>query len=147
MPILAGSVVAIAAAWFVLQSGRPTPAAPAPSAQSSSAQAPRPVTAAQARDLLSQGAVLADVREPAELAETGKLRGAVNVPLTRIKQLADGGRIAAELQAAKDRPVILYCRSGRRSQEAGEMLIRQGFERIYNLGGFEDAVKAGLPAS
>lgn len=141
---LAGSVVAIAAALVLTMPGEPSP--PRAPAQAS-ARSAQPVSAARARALMAAGALVADVREPAELAESGKLQGAVNVPLTRIKQLAAGGRIAAELQAAKDRPVILYCRSGRRSEEAGAILLRQGFTRVYNLGGFEDAVKAGLPAS
>lgn len=120
---------------------------PAPEPSSLSVAVPQPVTAAQARSLIAGGALLADVREPHELAATGKLKGALNVPLTSLKQLAGDGRTPAELAAHKDRPVILYCRSGRRSQQAGELLLRQGFTRVYNLGGFEDAVKAGLPAA
>ncbi|MDA0984038.1 MAG: rhodanese-like domain-containing protein [Proteobacteria bacterium] len=36
------------------------------------------------------------------------------------------------------RPIVLICRSGNRSQEAGETLERHGFSRVYNVkGGFE----------
>ncbi len=91
--------------------------------------------------------MLADVREPNELAATGKLEDALNVPLTRLKQLAAHGSTPAELEGAKQRPVILYCRSGRRSGEAGTILLSHGFSQVYNLGGFEDAVKAGLPTA
>jgi rhodanese-related sulfurtransferase len=36
------------------------------------------------------------------------------------------------------RPIVLICRSGNRSQEAGEELERHGFERVYNVAhGFE----------
>jgi len=36
------------------------------------------------------------------------------------------------------RPIVLICRSGNRSQEAGEALERHGFSRVYNVkGGFE----------
>ena len=35
-------------------------------------------------------------------------------------------------------PVVLICRSGKRSQEAGEVLIKDGFPEVYNiLEGFE----------
>jgi len=108
---------------------------------------PLPLNADAARGLLAGGALLADVREPIELAETGKLEGALNLPLTTLKQHAAHGSTPAELGVDKNRPVILYCRSGRRSQEAGQILLRHGFTRVYNLGGYEDAVKAGLPTA
>jgi rhodanese-related sulfurtransferase len=101
----------------------------------------------EARALLASSAVLADVREPDELAATGSLKGALNVPLTGLRQMAAHGSAPAGLEAAKERPVILYCRSGRRSDEAGRILLSQGFKRVYNLGGYADAVKAGLPAA
>lgn len=140
----AGIVAAIGAAAFVTVSNEPAPSAPAAERV---APQPQPLSAGQARALLAGGAVLADVREPDELAATGKLEGALNVPLTRLKQLAAQGSTAGELEAARARPVILYCRSGRRADEAGRILLSQGFSQVYNLGGFEDAVKAGLPAS
>jgi len=43
-----------------------------------------------------------------------------------------------KLAAAKSRPIVLICRSGNRSQEAGEELERAGFTRVYNVQhGFE----------
>jgi rhodanese-related sulfurtransferase len=43
-----------------------------------------------------------------------------------------------KLAAAKSRPIVLICRSGNRSQEAGEELERAGFTRVYNIQhGFE----------
>ncbi len=42
------------------------------------------------------------------------------------------------MAASHDRPVVLICRSGNRSREAGEALERAGFTRVYNvLHGFE----------
>jgi rhodanese-related sulfurtransferase len=41
------------------------------------------------------------------------------------------------------RPIVLICRSGNRSQEAGETLERSGFERVYNVvHGFEGPLDA-----
>ena len=41
------------------------------------------------------------------------------------------------------RPIVLICRSGNRSQEAGEELERQGFTRVYNVkSGFEGTLNA-----
>lgn len=97
------------------------------------------VNAAAARSLLAKDALLVDVREPSELAETGKLAGAVNRPSSTFARQAES--------LPKDRPIILYCRSGRRSAIAGEMLTSLGFTRVYNLGGFEAAAQAGLPTT
>ncbi len=140
-----GIVTAIAVAAMLTMS--PKAPAPAPAAEQGPASRPQPVTAQAARRLIASGAILADVREPEELAATGKLKGALNVPLTQLRQLAAHGATPAELEAAKQRPEILYCRTGRRSREAGAILLSQGFRQVYNLGGFEDAMKAGLPAA
>ncbi|HEX4927665.1 MAG TPA: rhodanese-like domain-containing protein [Burkholderiales bacterium] len=41
------------------------------------------------------------------------------------------------------RPIVLICRSGNRSTEAGEELERQGFKRVYNIkDGFEGPLNA-----
>lgn len=61
--------------------------------------------------LMQGGAMLVDVRETEELAETDPLPGHTHVPLSRIAELA--GRIS--------RPVIFYCRSGLRSYQAAEI--------------------------
>ena len=144
MIVAAGITAAVAVVAFAAVP-RERAASPAP-AEQADAQ-PQPLNADLARRLLAGGAVLADVREPEEIEATGKLEGALNVPLTKIKQSLAEGSLPAELQAAKGRPVILYCRSGRRSGEAREILLSHGFRQVYNLGGFEDAVKAGLPTA
>ncbi len=76
-------------------------------------------------------ATLLDVRRPDEFA-TGHLNGAVNVP---VQELA--GRLA-EL-GPKDRPVAVYCRSGRRSGAAAQLLLEAGFASVSDLGGLSDA--------
>lgn len=77
-----------------------------------------------ARALVAEGATLLDVRTPGEFAD-GHLDGALNVP---VQALPAG---AAELP--KDRPVVVYCRSGRRSAAAAEMLRARGWE-VHDLG-------------
>lgn len=74
-----------------------------------------------------ENAVVVDVRETAEY-ETGHIPNALHVPLSGI---AD----AKPLQKLKDKPVVLYCRSGQRSMQAGSKLRAQGFTRLYNLAG------------
>lgn len=90
------------------------------------------IDAASARDLVSAdpGVLLLDVREPAELTgELGAIEGIKHIPLGELP-----GRVA-ELEGWKDRTVITVCRSGRRSQAAGDILLQAGFRDVRNLDG------------
>lgn len=84
------------------------------------------VDGAEARRLVSDGAVLLDVREPEEFA-AGHLEGAINIPVDEL-----GSRVG-EL-GAKDRAVVVYCRSGRRSADALGTLKAAGFAGAVDLG-------------
>lgn len=79
----------------------------------------------RARALVEDGATLLDVRTPAEFAQ-GHLPNAVNIPVDAI------ARRVGELDRTK--PVIVYCRSGHRSQGAGKQLRNLGFRDVYDLG-------------
>jgi rhodanese-related sulfurtransferase len=72
--------------------------------------------------------VVLDVRTPEEYA-AGHLPGAVNIP---------HGELAArigELAGARDRDIVVYCRSGSRSAQALEVLDKAGFKRVFHLKG------------
>ncbi len=84
------------------------------------------ITGADARALVAAGACLVDVRTAAEYAG-GHLPGAVNLPLHEI-----GGR--AGRLGDKAGPVVVYCMSGHRSQQAKRMLRAQGFTDVRDLG-------------
>lgn len=90
------------------------------------AATPQDVDGTRARQLVESGALLVDVRTPAEFADR-HLPGAINVP---VQELA--GRLS-ELEP-KTRPVVLYCRSGNRSGHAAAQLASAGFAEIYDLG-------------
>ncbi len=87
-------------------------------------------------------AVLVDVREPAEWAETGVAADAVLLP----KSDFDGSQKLWKefLAQTGDKEVILYCRSGRRSGLIAEALAAKGI-KVANAGGFNDWTAAGLP--
>ena len=93
---------------------------------------------AEARAMVAANALLIDVREPHELAASGKLEGAVNMPLSSFEARAKA--------LPRSRPIVLYCRTGRRSELAGEMLRELGFASVHNLGGFDAATAAGWPS-
>jgi rhodanese-related sulfurtransferase len=79
-----------------------------------------------ARQLVSLGARLIDVRTPAEFA-AGHLPGAINVPVGELE-----GHI--EEIAESDTPIVVYCRSGARSARAKRTLDVHGFPEVHDLG-------------
>ncbi len=92
-----------------------------------------------ARTLLDSGALLIDVREESEHA-------ALAIPGDR---LLPRGLLEFEIgkHATPEQPVLLYCRSGRRSALAAETLQRLGYRRVWSLaGGILAWEAAGRPA-
>ena len=83
----------------------------------------------EARKLVAVGAHLIDVRTPQEYAQ-GALPGAVNVPLQNL--------LAGIQQLEKDKPIILYCASGMRSQQAAQALSIFGHAAVHDLGGLRN---------
>lgn len=82
----------------------------------------------KALEMSKNGAILVDVRTPGEVAE-GMAPGALNIPLQEIQQ-----RLG---EFPKDKPLLIYCRSGKRSMAASEFLVQNGYEQVFNVvGGF-----------
>ena len=75
--------------------------------------------------------IILDVRRPDEFAE-GHIPGAINVPNEEI-----GTAEIAELPD-KSQLIFVYCRSGRRSKEASEKLVKLGYTNIVEFGGILD---------
>jgi rhodanese-related sulfurtransferase len=87
------------------------------------------MNAQQAQSLLTDPDLLIlDVRTPQEFGE-GHIKNARLIPVAEL-----GGRIA-EIAAWKEKPVLVYCRSGGRSASAAQMLVGAGFKKINNLAG------------
>ena len=83
---------------------------------------------AQALEMSNAGAFLVDVRTAGEVAE-GTAPKAVNIPLQEIDH-----RLA---EFPKDKDIVVFCRSGKRSVAASQKLLAAGYTRVYNvLGGF-----------
>jgi rhodanese-related sulfurtransferase len=101
---------------------------------------------AQARVMIESGeALVVDVRDPQEVAASGKVKGALNVSRGMLEFRADPESPYHDKAFAKDRPVLVYCASGGRSALAGKTLKELGYKTVYNLGGFKDWAEAGLP--
>ena len=74
-------------------------------------------------------ASLIDVREEPEYI-TGHVADAQLLPVDEIT-----AETAAETAPEKTGPVLVYCRTGRRSREAAQKLDRLGYTEIYDMGG------------
>ena len=86
-----------------------------------------------------EDAIVVDVREADEFA-AGHLPDARNIPGSKLAE-----RIS-EIEKYKDKPVIVCCATGMRSNNACAELKKNGFSRINNLAGGVDAwVGAGYP--
>jgi rhodanese-related sulfurtransferase len=111
--------------------------------EAANAVVPR-ITPARAQELIAEGNVLVvDVRDAPEVAQSGKVAGAVHVPRGMLEFRADPESPAHDSHFAKDKPLIVYCASGGRSALAGQALKDLGYEEVYNLGGFKDWADSG----
>ena len=101
------------------------------------------ISGKEAIDMVANGAMLVDVRDSAELAQTGKAAGALHIPRGSLEFKADLTAPSADKNFAHDKPVILHCASGGRAALAGKLLKDMGYQKVYNLGGFKDWAEAG----
>ncbi len=102
------------------------------------------VSAAEARRLIEErNALVLDVRDPAEVATSGKIRGALNVPRGMLEFRADPETSYHDAAFAKDRPVVIYCGSGARAALGGKVLKDMGYGEVHNLGAFKDWAEGG----
>jgi rhodanese-related sulfurtransferase len=84
-----------------------------------------------------------DVREHAELATSGKARGAHHVPLSRLQDIADPRHPDYNPALKTDARIAVYCASGGRSGRAQAALRQLGYGDVHNIGGFADWIAAG----
>ncbi|MBR2401977.1 MAG: rhodanese-like domain-containing protein [Lachnospiraceae bacterium] len=75
--------------------------------------------------------VILDVRTPEEFAEK-HIVGAVNIPNEEIDEAP------IEMLPDLDQLILVYCRSGNRSKQASEKLVKLGYTNVYEFGGIID---------
>ena len=110
--------------------------------EAANAEVPK-VSGKEAQEMVAQGALLVDIRDSAELAQTGKAAPALHVPRGSLELKACLASPSADKNFAHDRPVILHCAGGGRAALAGKTLKDMGYEKVYNLGGFKDWAESG----
>lgn len=91
------------------------------------------ITAEEAKEIMDteEGYVILDVREQDEY-DAGHISGAILIPYTQIEAKAN------EMLPDKDQLILVYCRSGRRSKLAAEILVELGYTNIKEFGGIID---------
>jgi rhodanese-related sulfurtransferase len=88
--------------------------------------------------------LIVDVRDPTEVLQTGKLKGAVNVSRGMLEFRADPESQYHNPVFQKDKTILLHCASGGRSALAGKTLQDMGYTSVFNIGGFKDLAEAGI---
>jgi rhodanese-related sulfurtransferase len=101
------------------------------------------ISAAEAKALHAEGkAIFIDLREPPEVAASGKVPGALEIPRGLLEFRVDPD--SPERNAALAKPVVItYCASGGRAALAGKLMKDLGYADVRNLGGFKDWVEGG----
>lgn len=124
---------------FLLQLLIPAALTLASSAHAATAISPK--DAAQA--VTAGSAILVDVRELAELKESGKAKPAKWLATSEIEQRSPLYKNAVS-SWSKSTNIIFYCRSGNRSGKAADHFQSLGFKTL-NAGAFQAWKDAGLP--
>ena len=84
-------------------------------------------------NLIKEGAFLVDVRTEDEFSE-GHVDGSTNIPLDQV---------ASQLEKFKGKDqIIVFCRSGNRSDQAKMILEQNGFKNVINGGTWQDVQEA-----
>ena len=91
------------------------------------------ITAEEAKKIMASGEehIILDTREQDEFDE-GHIPGAILIPYTEIENKAE------EMLPDKDKLILVYCRSGRRSKIAAESLAKLGYTNVKEFGGIID---------
>lgn len=74
----------------------------------------------------NQDYIILDVRTKEEFNE-GHLEDAILIPVSELESRLD--------ELPKDKPIITYCKSGGRSRNAANILVENGFRKVYDMGG------------
>lgn len=93
------------------------------------------------KEIKTDSVQLLDVRTPQEYAE-GHIDGAININVQ-----SDDFRQLAENELSKDFTIFVYCRSGRRSLKAADILTELGYKVVNLKGGILEWEEDGFPVT
>jgi len=91
----------------------------------------RKITPQEAQAMMLDDVIILDVRNQEEYAE-GHIPDAVLLPDDEVQEHAAG------LLADKNQIILVYCKSGRRSEKAAKELVEMGYTQVFDFGGIVD---------
>jgi rhodanese-related sulfurtransferase len=99
------------------------------------------VNVQQGQEMIDRGEVfILDVRTPEEYA-SGHIK---NSTLMAVQDIPANELDKKLKELPKDKKILVYCRSGRRSAAASTILVNNGFSQVYNMqGGITEWMNAG----
>jgi len=87
------------------------------------------ITQKKAKELIdNQDVIILDVRTAEEYDE-GQIKDAILIPDYELKEKAQ------KTLKDKNKTILVYCRSGVRSENAAKLLINMGYKKVYDIGG------------
>ena len=87
--------------------------------------------------------VIIDVREESEVAFSGLIKNAINIPRGVIEFKLKPDSPDNPIHIDSDTDILLYCAAGFRSALAAKALEDSGFQNVYNIGGYGEWVSNG----
>ena len=100
----------------------------------------------EAKSIIStKNTLIIDVRETFEIEATGLVKNAVNIPKSVIDANFDHSLIMKHLDNNEDITILVYCAVGIRSALVGHKLIKNGYKKVQNLGGFAEWASSNGP--
>ena len=86
-----------------------------------------------------------DVRETIEINKTGTIEGAIRIPRGLLEFIADENTPFYNNALDKKKEIILVCGAGGQAALSGKTLKEMGYEKVCNVGGFQDWVDKNGP--
>ncbi len=98
------------------------------SSKTSSQSVSKDISIEESKKLINEGNVnlILDVRNEDEFAK-GHLKNAIQIPVKELKENL------SDIEKFKDELVLVYCRSGKRSAEAVDILKENGFKNLVHM--------------
>jgi len=106
------------------------------------------VSVQEAKEMIEKGDVFVlDVRTPDEF-NSSHIKGATLIPVSNAfgSNLSSDSLLKARIDEVPKKKILVYCRTGRRSDTASTMLVNAGYSPVYNMvGGITAWIDAGYP--
>ena len=90
-------------------------------------------------------ALFIDVRDSADIANTGTITNCLRIPRGMMEFVADDASPLHNKNLAKNKEIVLVCGAGGMAALTGKTLLDMGYTKIQNVGGIGDWIKAGGP--